>query len=57
MTEVFLFFFLTDKLKDESIKKEGPYKVFFKDLFLFKDSEMAERKKVWFYENPNPNQC
>ncbi|XP_045043080.2 coiled-coil domain-containing protein 38 [Desmodus rotundus] len=37
-----------DKLKDESIKKEGPYKVFFKDLFLFKDSEMAERKKEKF---------
>ncbi|XP_054430480.1 coiled-coil domain-containing protein 38 [Pteronotus mesoamericanus] len=37
-----------DKIKDESIKKEGPYKIFFKDLFLFKESEMAERKKEKF---------
>ncbi|KAF6117806.1 coiled-coil domain containing 38 [Phyllostomus discolor] len=34
-----------DKQKDESIKKQGPYKIFFKDLFLFKDTEMAEKKK------------
>lgn len=49
MTEVSLFFFLTDKQKDESIKKKGPYKIFFKDLFIFKDSEKEDRKKVWFY--------
>ncbi|XP_035872874.1 coiled-coil domain-containing protein 38 [Phyllostomus discolor] len=34
-----------DKQKDESTKKQGPYKIFFKDLFLFKDTEMAEKKK------------
>ncbi|KAM5332363.1 coiled-coil domain-containing protein 38 [Glossophaga mutica] len=37
-----------EKLKDESIKKQGPYKIFFKDLFLSKDSEVAERKKEKF---------
>ncbi|XP_045682319.1 coiled-coil domain-containing protein 38 [Phyllostomus hastatus] len=34
-----------DKRKDESTKKQGPYKIFFKDLFLFKDTEAAEKKK------------
>ncbi|XP_036924250.1 coiled-coil domain-containing protein 38 [Sturnira hondurensis] len=37
-----------EKLKNESIKKKGPYKIFFKDLFLFKESEMAEKKKEKF---------
>ncbi|XP_039730249.1 coiled-coil domain-containing protein 38 [Pteropus medius] len=34
-----------DKVKDDSIKKERPYKIFFKDLFLFKENEMAAKKK------------
>ncbi|XP_053517625.1 coiled-coil domain-containing protein 38 [Artibeus jamaicensis] len=37
-----------EKLKNESTKKQGPYKIFFKDLFLFKENEMAERKKEKF---------
>uniref|UniRef100_A0A8C9DG81 Coiled-coil domain containing 38 n=1 Tax=Prolemur simus TaxID=1328070 RepID=A0A8C9DG81_PROSS len=32
-------------LKDDSIKKERPYKIFFKDLFLFKENEMAAKRK------------
>uniref|UniRef100_A0A8C2MRK7 Coiled-coil domain containing 38 n=1 Tax=Cricetulus griseus TaxID=10029 RepID=A0A8C2MRK7_CRIGR len=31
--------------KDDAIKKEGPYKIFFKDLFLFKENEMAAKEK------------
>uniref|UniRef100_A0A8C6WD73 Coiled-coil domain containing 38 n=1 Tax=Nannospalax galili TaxID=1026970 RepID=A0A8C6WD73_NANGA len=34
-----------DKVKDGEIKKERPYKVFFKDLFLFKENEMAAQRK------------
>ncbi|XP_040135740.2 coiled-coil domain-containing protein 38 [Ictidomys tridecemlineatus] len=34
-----------EKAKDESVKKERPYKVFFKDLFLFKENEMAAKKR------------
>ncbi|XP_069347454.1 coiled-coil domain-containing protein 38 [Eulemur rufifrons] len=34
-----------DKVKDDSIKKERPYKIFFKDLFLFKENEMAAKRK------------
>ncbi|XP_027788274.2 coiled-coil domain-containing protein 38 [Marmota flaviventris] len=34
-----------EKAKDESVKKDRPYKVFFKDLFLFKENEMAAKKK------------
>nr|KAF6494060.1 coiled-coil domain containing 38 [Rousettus aegyptiacus] len=37
-----------DKVKDDSIKKERPYKIFFKDLFLYKENEMAARKKEKF---------
>lgn len=43
-----LFFFITDELKDDSIKKDRPCKIFFKDLFLFKENEMAAKKKVRF---------
>ncbi|XP_045409152.1 coiled-coil domain-containing protein 38 [Lemur catta] len=34
-----------DTVKDDSIKKERPYKIFFKDLFLFKENEMAAKRK------------
>ncbi|KAM9229043.1 coiled-coil domain-containing protein 38 [Dugong dugon] len=37
-----------DKLKDDSIKQDRPYRIFFKDLFLFKENEMAEKKKERF---------
>lgn len=49
LTEVFcflFFFFLTEKEKDETIKKDRPYKIFFKDLFLYKENEMAAKKRV-----------
>ncbi|XP_036106724.1 coiled-coil domain-containing protein 38 [Molossus molossus] len=34
-----------DTVNDESTKKGKPYKIFFKDLFLFKENEMMARKK------------
>ncbi|XP_036026119.1 coiled-coil domain-containing protein 38 [Onychomys torridus] len=34
-----------DRIQDDAIKKERPYKIFFKDLFLFKESELAAKKK------------
>uniref|UniRef100_A0A2K6GX04 Coiled-coil domain containing 38 n=2 Tax=Propithecus coquereli TaxID=379532 RepID=A0A2K6GX04_PROCO len=34
-----------DKVKDDSIKKDRPYKIFFKDLFMFKENEMAAKRK------------
>ncbi|XP_008061491.1 coiled-coil domain-containing protein 38 [Carlito syrichta] len=34
-----------EKTKDDSTKKDKPYKIFFKDLFLFKENEMAAKKK------------
>ncbi|XP_073940266.1 coiled-coil domain-containing protein 38 [Castor canadensis] len=34
-----------DNIKDDSSKQDKPYKVFFKDLFLFKENEMAARRK------------
>ncbi|XP_038307714.1 coiled-coil domain-containing protein 38 isoform X3 [Canis lupus familiaris] len=37
-----------DKGKDDSVKKDRPYKIFFKDLFLFKENEMAAKKKEKF---------
>ncbi|XP_045322627.1 coiled-coil domain-containing protein 38 [Leopardus geoffroyi] len=37
-----------DKGKEGSVKKERPYKVFFKDLFLFKENEVAAKKKEKF---------
>ncbi|KAG8513984.1 Coiled-coil domain-containing protein 38, partial [Galemys pyrenaicus] len=37
-----------DKVKDVSVKKDMPYKVFFKDLFLFKENEMEAKKKEKF---------
>ncbi|XP_004418628.1 PREDICTED: coiled-coil domain-containing protein 38 [Ceratotherium simum simum] len=37
-----------DKVNDDSIKKSSPYRIFFKDLFLFKENEMAEKKKEKF---------
>lgn len=43
---LFPFFFLTEKEKDETIKKDRPYKIFFKDLFLYKENEMAAKKRV-----------
>uniref|UniRef100_A0A452T9E0 Coiled-coil domain containing 38 n=2 Tax=Ursus TaxID=9639 RepID=A0A452T9E0_URSMA len=36
------------KGKDDSVKKDKPYKIFFKDLFLFKENEMAAKKKEKF---------
>ncbi|XP_012590591.1 PREDICTED: coiled-coil domain-containing protein 38 [Condylura cristata] len=36
------------KIKDDSVKKDVPYKVFFKDLFLFKENEMEAKKKEKF---------
>uniref|UniRef100_G3TIX0 Coiled-coil domain containing 38 n=1 Tax=Loxodonta africana TaxID=9785 RepID=G3TIX0_LOXAF len=38
----------SEKLKDDSIKKDKPYKIFFKDLFLFKENEMEAKKKEKF---------
>ncbi|XP_075409328.1 coiled-coil domain-containing protein 38 [Tenrec ecaudatus] len=37
-----------DGSKDDPTKKVKPYRIFFKDLFLFKENEMAERKKEKF---------
>uniref|UniRef100_A0A8C7EMN8 Coiled-coil domain containing 38 n=1 Tax=Neovison vison TaxID=452646 RepID=A0A8C7EMN8_NEOVI len=37
-----------DKGKDEPVKKDKPYRIFFKDLFLFKENEMAAKKKEKF---------
>ncbi|XP_065793205.1 coiled-coil domain-containing protein 38 [Muntiacus reevesi] len=37
-----------EKEKDETIKKDRPYKIFFKDLFLFKENEMAAKKREKF---------
>ncbi|XP_004748559.1 coiled-coil domain-containing protein 38 isoform X2 [Mustela lutreola] len=37
-----------DKGKDEPVKKDKPYRIFFKDLFLFKENEMAARRKEKF---------
>nr|XP_048274099.1 coiled-coil domain-containing protein 38 isoform X2 [Myodes glareolus] len=34
-----------DTIKDDAIRKERPYKIFFKDLFLFKENEVAAKKK------------
>ncbi|KAM5251220.1 coiled-coil domain-containing protein 38 [Hipposideros larvatus] len=34
-----------DKVKDDSLKKERPYRVFFKDLFLDKEDEMTKKKE------------
>ncbi|CAH7326998.1 Ccdc38 [Phodopus roborovskii] len=34
-----------DRIKDDAIKMERPYKIFFKDLFLFKENEMAAKRK------------
>uniref|UniRef100_A0A2K6N2D9 Coiled-coil domain containing 38 n=1 Tax=Rhinopithecus bieti TaxID=61621 RepID=A0A2K6N2D9_RHIBE len=34
-----------DKVKDGSIKEDRPYKIFFRDLFLFKENEMAAKKR------------
>ncbi|XP_020143500.1 coiled-coil domain-containing protein 38 isoform X2 [Microcebus murinus] len=34
-----------DKVKDDSVKKDRPYKIFFKDLFLYKENEMATKRK------------
>ncbi|XP_031205383.1 coiled-coil domain-containing protein 38 isoform X3 [Mastomys coucha] len=34
-----------DEGKDAELKKERPYKIFFKDLFLFKENEIDARKK------------
>lgn len=45
MLEVCLSVF-TDKLKHDAIKNDKPYKVFFKDIFFFKENERAARKKV-----------
>ncbi|XP_068827574.1 coiled-coil domain-containing protein 38 [Capricornis sumatraensis] len=38
----------TEKEKDETIRKDRPYKIFFKDLFLFKENEMAAKKREKF---------
>ncbi|XP_006871877.1 PREDICTED: coiled-coil domain-containing protein 38 [Chrysochloris asiatica] len=37
-----------DKLQDAPIEMDKPYRIFFKDLFLFKENEMAEKKKEKF---------
>uniref|UniRef100_A0A2K5EFY2 Coiled-coil domain containing 38 n=1 Tax=Aotus nancymaae TaxID=37293 RepID=A0A2K5EFY2_AOTNA len=34
-----------DKVNDGSTKEDGPYKIFFRDLFLFKENEMAAKKR------------
>uniref|UniRef100_A0A8D1P783 DUF4200 domain-containing protein n=1 Tax=Sus scrofa TaxID=9823 RepID=A0A8D1P783_PIG len=39
---------LSWKVKDESVQKDSPYKVFFRDLFLFKENEMAAKKREKF---------
>ncbi|XP_072829309.1 coiled-coil domain-containing protein 38 isoform X2 [Vicugna pacos] len=47
MTSHFLPISLTsgEKAKDEPVKQDKPFKIFFKDLFLFKENEMAAKKK------------
>ncbi|XP_058164550.1 coiled-coil domain-containing protein 38 isoform X3 [Dasypus novemcinctus] len=37
-----------DKFKEELPRKDKPYKIFFKDLFLFKENELEARKKEKF---------
>ncbi|XP_037702639.1 coiled-coil domain-containing protein 38 [Choloepus didactylus] len=37
-----------EKLKEELPKKERPCKIFFKDLFLFKENELAAKRKEKF---------
>lgn len=37
-----------DKVNNEPSKKEKPYKIFFRDLFLFKESEIAAKKREKF---------
>uniref|UniRef100_H0XAZ9 Coiled-coil domain containing 38 n=1 Tax=Otolemur garnettii TaxID=30611 RepID=H0XAZ9_OTOGA len=34
-----------DKGNDDTVKKDRPYKIFFKDLFLFKENEMAAKSR------------
>ncbi|XP_050995742.1 coiled-coil domain-containing protein 38 [Acomys russatus] len=34
-----------DRIKEDAAKTERPYKIFFKDLFLFKENEMAAKSK------------
>ncbi|XP_004844971.1 coiled-coil domain-containing protein 38 isoform X1 [Heterocephalus glaber] len=34
-----------DNIKDDSTKKDKPYKIFFQDLFLYKQNELAAKKK------------
>ncbi|XP_064232925.1 coiled-coil domain-containing protein 38 isoform X2 [Aotus nancymaae] len=34
-----------DKVNDGSTKEDGPYKIFFRDLFLFKENEIAAKKR------------
>ncbi|KFO31149.1 Coiled-coil domain-containing protein 38 [Fukomys damarensis] len=34
-----------DNVKDDSTKKDNPYKIFFQDLFLYKENELAAKKK------------
>ncbi|XP_054575346.1 coiled-coil domain-containing protein 38 isoform X2 [Eptesicus fuscus] len=34
-----------DKINDDSIKKGKPYKIFFRDLFLFKENEIEARRQ------------
>ncbi|XP_032026831.1 coiled-coil domain-containing protein 38 [Hylobates moloch] len=37
-----------DKVKDGSTEEDRPYKIFFRDLFLFKENEMAAKKTEKF---------
>ncbi|XP_007947964.1 coiled-coil domain-containing protein 38 [Orycteropus afer afer] len=39
---------MPDHLKDDSVTKDKPYKIFFKDLFLFKENEMEMQRKEKF---------
>ncbi|XP_051062279.1 coiled-coil domain-containing protein 38 [Phodopus roborovskii] len=43
--DLYFQFQLEDRIKDDAIKMERPYKIFFKDLFLFKENEMAAKRK------------
>ncbi|XP_074182277.1 coiled-coil domain-containing protein 38 isoform X1 [Rhinolophus sinicus] len=45
-----------EKAKDDSLKKERPYRIFFKDLFLYKEDEMTRKKENFSNRNMKVHQ-
>ncbi|XP_032973523.1 coiled-coil domain-containing protein 38 [Rhinolophus ferrumequinum] len=45
-----------EKLKDDSLKKERPYRIFFKDLFLYKEDETTRKKENFSNRNMKVHQ-